>query len=73
MDGYNNNVSVHQKNLYLLMIELFKTKHGLNPSIMNEIFCQQTNQYSLRNDRDFNLPPSGTKSAGKFKKLLRDF
>ena len=23
---------------------------------MNEILCPQTNQYSLRNDRDFNLP-----------------
>ena len=37
------------------MIEMFKTKHGLNPPFMKEIFCPQTNQYSLRNDRDFNL------------------
>ena len=34
----------------------FLTKHGLNPPFMKEIFCPQTNQYSLRNDRDFNLP-----------------
>ena len=38
------------------MIEMFKTKHGLNLSFMKEIFYQQTNQYNLRNDRDFNLP-----------------
>ena len=36
------------------MIAMFKTKHGLNPSFMNEIFCPQTDQYSLRNDRVFN-------------------
>ena len=38
------------------MIEMFKTKHGLNPPFMKEIFCPQINQYSLRNNRDFNLP-----------------
>ena len=54
--GYDNSVSVHQKNLQVLMIEMFKTKHGLNPLFMKEIFCPQTNQCSLRNDRDFNLP-----------------
>ena len=54
--GHDNSVSVHQKNLQVLMIEMFKTKHGLNPPFMKEIFCPQTNQYSLRNDRDFNLP-----------------
>ena len=54
--GHDNSVSVHQKSLQVLMIEMFKTKHGLNPPFMKEIFCPQTNQYSLRNDRDFNLP-----------------
>ena len=54
--GYDNSVSVHQKNLQVLMIEMFKTKHGLNPPFMKEIFCPQTNHYNLRNDRDFNLP-----------------
>ena len=54
--GYDNSVFVHQKNLQVLMIEMFKTKHGLNPPFMKEIFCPQTNHYNLRNDRDFNLP-----------------
>ena len=54
--GLDNSVSVHQKNLQVLMIEMFKTKHGLNPLFMKEIFCPQTKQYSHRNDRDFNLP-----------------
>ena len=54
--GYDNSVSAHQKNLQVLMIEMFRTKHGLNPPFMKEIFYQQTNQYNLRNDSDFNLP-----------------
>ena len=54
--GFDNSVSVHQKNLQVLMIEMFKTKHGLNPPFMKGIFRPQTNQYNLRNDRDFNLP-----------------
>ena len=54
--GHDNSVSVHQKNVQLLMIEMLKTKHGLNPSFMNEIFCPQTNQYSLRNDCVFKSP-----------------
>ena len=54
--GYDNSVSVRQKKLQVLMREMFRTKHGLNPPFMKEIFCPQTNQYSLRNDRDFNLP-----------------
>ena len=29
--GHDNSVSVHQKNLQVLIIEMFKTKHGLNP------------------------------------------
>ena len=53
--GHDNSLSVHQKNLQVLMIEMFKTKHGLNLPFMKEIFCPQTNQYILRNDRDFNL------------------
>ena len=55
-DDDDNSVSVHQKNLWVLMIEMIKTKNDLNPPFMKEIFCPQTNQYSLRNYRDFNSP-----------------
>ena len=52
--GYDNSVSVHQKNLKILMVEMFITKHGFNPPFMTEmIFYPQTNQYNLRNDHDF--------------------
>ena len=37
--GYDNSVSVHQKNyLQVSMIEIFETKHGSNPPFMKEIF-----------------------------------
>ena len=38
------------------MIEMFKTRNGLNPSFMREIFCPQNNQYNLRNDHAFDIP-----------------
>ena len=34
----DNLVTIHQKNLQLLMIEIYKTKHDLNPSFMKQIF-----------------------------------
>ena len=46
----HNSVSVHQEHFQVLMIEMYKTKHGLNPSFMTEIFSAQTDQYSFRND-----------------------
>ena len=54
--GYGTSASAHRKNLRALKIEVFKTEHGLNPPFIKEIFCPQTNQYNLRNDRYFNLP-----------------
>ena len=38
------------------MTEMFKTKHGLNPPLMNEIFCRQTKQSNLINDLRVKLP-----------------
>ena len=54
--GLHNSVTAHQKNLQVSMIELFKTRHGLNPSFINEIFSLQTNLCSLRNDHVLILP-----------------
>ncbi len=30
-----NSVSIHQKNLQLLMVEIYKTRNGLNPTFMH--------------------------------------
>ena len=34
----DNAVSIHQRNLQYLMIEIYKTKRSPNPSFMSEIF-----------------------------------
>ena len=36
----DRSITVHQRNLQYLMTEMYKTKNGLNPAFMREIFCQ---------------------------------
>ena len=43
-----NSVTTHQRNLQLLMIEIFKTKNNHNPTFMKGIFAERDNYYSLR-------------------------
>ena len=49
-------VTIHTKNLQILMTEMYKTRNGLNPSFMQEIFCANTTYYNLRNHNDFFQP-----------------
>ena len=46
----DNAVSIHQRNLQYLMIEIYKTKKNLNPSFMSEVFEARDVQYDLRNE-----------------------
>ena len=46
-------VTIHTKNLQLLMTEMYKTINDLNPSFMKEIFCENECNYSLRNNVEF--------------------
>ena len=48
--------TIHTKNLQILMTEMYKTRNGLNPSFMQEIFCDNTTYYNLRNNNDFFQP-----------------
>ena len=42
-------VSSHSRNLGALATEIYKTCHGISPTIMNEIFTlRHQNQYNLR-------------------------
>ena len=43
-------VSVHQKNLQLLATEIFKSKAGMSPELMNDIFHFVERPYNLRSD-----------------------
>ena len=45
----DNSVTVHQRNLQVLATEIFKTKNGYNPPLMNEIFRFLEPSYNLRN------------------------
>ena len=48
--------SIHTKNLQLLMTEMYKTKNGLNPLFMQEIFRENAIHYNLRNNNEFVQP-----------------
>ena len=45
----DNSTSIHDKNLQLLLTEIYKTLHNLNPSFMKEIFTERNTCYNLRN------------------------
>ena len=62
--GKDNSVSIHAKNLQILMIEMFKTKENMNPHFMKEIFCERIVTYNLRNNNEFLLPRVKTTSYG---------
>ena len=49
-------VTIHTKNLQILMTEMYKTRNGLNHSFMQEIFCDNTTYYNLRNNNEFFQP-----------------
>ena len=60
----HNSVTIHQKNLQLLMIEIYKTKHDLNPSFMKQIFEEKVLPYNLRCCDKLQLPKAKTTALG---------
>ena len=52
----DNSVTVHQRNLQLLMIEIYKTRNYLNPSFMKQIFEAKVLPYYLRYSERLQLP-----------------
>ena len=47
---------IHEKNLQLLMTEMFKTINNQSPTFMNEIFPERNAAYNLRNSNTFTVP-----------------
>ena len=45
----DNSVTIHQRNLQSLAIEIFKAKNNLAPEIVKDIFLWVDNPYNLRN------------------------
>ena len=46
------------------MIEIYKTKHSLNPTFMRDVFTERNNQYNLRNEDHLRLPVAKTATYG---------
>ena len=42
-------VTIHQKNIQVLTLEIYKTLNNLNPEFMREIFCLKRHNYPTRN------------------------
>ena len=49
----DNSFSIHDKNLQMLAIEMYKVKHNLSPSFMQSIFITVEKRYNLRNNPEF--------------------
>ena len=58
----DNSVTIHQRNIRLLAIEMFKATKGLGPEIMRETFVLNKNP---RSERSFQKPSVNTVHNGK--------
>ena len=60
----DDTVSIQEKNLQTLIIQMLKTKENINPPFIGEIFCERASTYNLRNNNEFLLPRVRTTSYG---------
>ena len=60
--GQSNSMSIHVRNLQLLMMEIFKTKFDWNPPFMKDIFIERRITDNLRHGNDVQLPKMWTTS-----------
>ena len=56
----DKSVTIHQKNLQLLAIEIFKAKHNLSPVIMREVFKFEDHIYNTRSTNNLKRPKTKT-------------
>ena len=49
----DNSVSIHQRNLQVLAVVMFKIYRNISTKILNDIFLQKINSYDLRNKSTF--------------------
>ena len=61
----DSSVSIHDRNLRTLSIEICKIYHGISPTIMNEIFTiRHQSHHNLRNWTYFDVPKVRTVNHG---------
>ena len=51
-------LTIHQRNLQVLLIEIFKCMSGSYPDIVKTLFVLKETPYSLRNSLLLKLPPT---------------
>ena len=56
--------TLHRKHCESLLKEVFKTRHGLNPSYMKEVFHERGCHYHLRSGNSFVRPRTRTTKHG---------
>ena len=57
-------ITIHQHNLQLLMVEIFKTKNNLNSTFMKNVFTKRDVQYNLNSKNHLQLPNIRTAKYG---------
>ena len=57
-------MSVHQRNLQLLLIEIYKTINDMNPFFIAEVFVTNVVPYNLRGSTNLVLPKARAKLYG---------
>ena len=60
----DNSITVHQKHLQKLAIEMYKAKHHISPIPMQELFTEEIISYDLRNKRCWQVPNARTVNNG---------
>ena len=67
------NLSTHQRNLQLLMVEIYKAKHSISPEFMKDVFFENHNKYNLRSDNHLRLPKIVTTKYGTDDVMYRGY
>ena len=49
MLGTHNELTIHQRNLQVLVMEIYKIVNGVALPIMNSLFELRSNEYNIRN------------------------
>ena len=54
----DDSVTIHQRNIHVLAVEVYNTLNDLNPPCLKEIFCFREHNYFTRRQQLFNENPS---------------
>ena len=60
----DNSVTIHDRNLRKLAVEMYKVKNNLSPIPVQDIFKQYDNTQNLRDGKDWEIPKVRTVNKG---------